>query len=250
MNSLRWWSVLLLALALGAGAGWLVQWQMAAQLREEIVLLRDDQRDLARLRADHRRLVAAQVSEAELARLRADRAAVVRLRGEIENLQARAEQKERALARAALPLIAASEWKNAGRATPAATVETLLWAESRRDIDALAAMVAFDASLRPMVDRFFAVLPESRRAAAGSVEHLVAEFIAKDTPPSAMRIAEEKTVETDGATLVVQLKNQVGVVFEVPMTLQRRDDGWRLAVPPEAVQKIANAVGNEIGATR
>ena len=250
MSALRWLSAALLALALVVGAAWWLRRQSAAELRGEIALLQDEHRELAQVKADHRRLVAAQVSEAELARLRADRAAVVRLRGEIENLRAGAEQKERALARAALPLIAASEWKNAGRATPAATVETLLWAESRRDIDALAAMVAFDASLRPMVDRFFAVLPESRRTAAGSVEHLVAEFIAKDTPPSAMRIAEEKTVETDGATLVVQLKNQVGVVFEVPMTLQRRDDGWRLAVPPEAVQKIANAVGNEIGATR
>ena len=78
---------MLLALALVAGAAWLIQAQSAAQLRGELALLRDDNRELARLREEHARLAAAQPTAAQLAALRADHAAVVRLQGEINALK-------------------------------------------------------------------------------------------------------------------------------------------------------------------
>ena len=87
MNALRWLSVLLLALALVTGASLWLQRQAAAQLRDEIAQLREDSRELAKLRAENQRLVAAQVSAVELARLRADHAAVLRLRTELETLK-------------------------------------------------------------------------------------------------------------------------------------------------------------------
>ncbi len=98
MSALRWLSALLLALALVAGAALLLQRQIAAQLRDEIALLRDENRTLARLRAEHERLTAAQIPAAELERLRADRAAVVQLRAEIEQLKARTDERARATA--------------------------------------------------------------------------------------------------------------------------------------------------------
>ncbi|MBI4623853.1 MAG: hypothetical protein HY736_11645 [Verrucomicrobia bacterium] len=95
MNPLRWLSALLLALACVAGASLWLQRQAAAALRDEIVLLREENRELARLRAENRRLVAAQAPAAELERLRADRAAIVRLRGEIEKLKAKTDETAR-----------------------------------------------------------------------------------------------------------------------------------------------------------
>ena len=57
---------------------------MASQLRDEIVLLREQNRELVRLRAENQRLAAALPPAAQLEALRADHAAVARLRSELE----------------------------------------------------------------------------------------------------------------------------------------------------------------------
>jgi len=91
----RWISLGLLALAVGTGGMWWVQRREAEALRIELMLLRDAQRDLEARRAENRRLLAAQAPADEVERLRADRAVLLRLRGEIEALQANAERKAR-----------------------------------------------------------------------------------------------------------------------------------------------------------
>ncbi len=84
---------MLLALAVVAGAGFALQYQAAEALRQEIALLRDEQRALVRLRAENEKLKALQTPATEVERLRADRLAVLRLRTEIEAMQARAEKR-------------------------------------------------------------------------------------------------------------------------------------------------------------
>lgn len=96
MTAMRWISTASFAGAIVAGAAWWLQRETTAALRSEIALLHEEQRTLAGLRAEHERLLASQVPEAELARLRSDHAALLRLRGEIEQLQARAGQSGRA----------------------------------------------------------------------------------------------------------------------------------------------------------
>jgi len=98
MNPLRWLSALLLALALVAGAMLWLQRQAAAELRGEIALLRDESRELARLRKENQRLAAALPPAAELESLRADRAAIGRMRSEIDALNDSLQKRERALA--------------------------------------------------------------------------------------------------------------------------------------------------------
>jgi uncharacterized protein HemX len=95
VSAARLFSALLLALALVAGAALWLQRQAADALRGEVALLREENHELAKLRAEHERLVAAQLPAAELARLREDHAAVMRLRAEIEALRRNVEQKER-----------------------------------------------------------------------------------------------------------------------------------------------------------
>ncbi len=89
MNASRWTSAGLTALAVAVGAGYWLQREESRVLQSEVDLLRHDQRTLANLRLEQARLLAAQVPPEELARLRADRAALIRLRGEIEAMQAR-----------------------------------------------------------------------------------------------------------------------------------------------------------------
>lgn len=85
----------MLALAVVAGAGFALQRQSAALLQQEIIVLRDQERNQARLRADNERLRAEETPKAEVERLRADHAALLRLRTEIDQMKSRAEQRSR-----------------------------------------------------------------------------------------------------------------------------------------------------------
>ncbi len=93
MNSLRWASILLLALAGAAGAGVAWQRQSAAVLEAELALLRDEKRELLRLRDDNQRLRKAELPAAVIEQQRADHAALVRLRAEIEAMRTRLEKR-------------------------------------------------------------------------------------------------------------------------------------------------------------
>ena len=95
----RWLSIIgLVGVFAGVGGGLGLQRQETNVLRLEIALLRDEQRELARLQAENKRLTAAQPSAVELEALRADHAAVARLRGEIERTRDVLMTRERALA--------------------------------------------------------------------------------------------------------------------------------------------------------
>jgi len=96
MAALRW--TLLLVFAGAMTVALLLQRESAANLRDEMGLLRDDQRELVRLRAEHVRLLAAQPPAAELTRLQTDRAALQRLRTELEKMTEHAEAASRRLA--------------------------------------------------------------------------------------------------------------------------------------------------------
>ena len=93
---------------------------------------------------------------------------LVRLRNRIAQLKARpagvveSEMKPR------------TEWRNVGRATPAAALETLLWAYSSRDMDTLADSHGFVKSDREILNSWFAGLSETMRAKYGTPERLLA----------------------------------------------------------------------------
>jgi hypothetical protein len=97
MRSWQWLSLVVLALGIATLARYLLQRQESAALRAEIALLEHENRQVAELRAEHERLLAAKISDAELERLRNDRAALNRLRAEIAKLEEDAERKSRAL---------------------------------------------------------------------------------------------------------------------------------------------------------
>ncbi len=89
MNASRWTSIALVAIAGAMGIGYWLQREESRGLQSELELLRHGQRALAELRTEHARLLARQASPEEVARLKADRAALIRLRGEIDEMQAR-----------------------------------------------------------------------------------------------------------------------------------------------------------------
>jgi hypothetical protein len=102
----RFASVALLLAAMIAAGAWLLERQKTAVLRDQIALLREDERELGRLAADNARLKAQLPTEAELSALRADRAAATKLRSELNALQekiTRAEQTQQVREAAARP---------------------------------------------------------------------------------------------------------------------------------------------------
>jgi hypothetical protein len=250
MSAARWLSVVMLVLALVSGAAWLLQREATAQLGDEIGLLRDENQKLAVVRAENVRIIAALPASAALEAMRADHAAVSRLRAEIEKLKVETEAQASALAHAAMPLIPASEWRNAGRSTPSATVETIVWAISRKDVDGLASMLSIDAQLRPSVDQLFAVLPEDFRARYGTVERWLVDPMVKGPPIDGMQIVGERQLDVDRVELTVRFHIQNREFQELPVLLKHGDDGWRTIIMPKAVQEMANKAGAEIAATR
>ncbi|MBS0632426.1 MAG: hypothetical protein JSS11_10955 [Verrucomicrobia bacterium] len=94
MNARHGLAVFLLVFAAAAGGALLLQRQEAAQLRDELTLLREGRRELARLKAEQARLQAAQPTPAEWAQLRGDRAAVERMRTELNLLRGRIQAEE------------------------------------------------------------------------------------------------------------------------------------------------------------
>ena len=97
MRSWKWLSLAVFALGIAVIARYLLQRQESAALRAEISLLQHENRQVAELRAEHERLLAAKIPDGELERLRNDRAALNRLRAEITKLEESAERKSRAL---------------------------------------------------------------------------------------------------------------------------------------------------------
>jgi hypothetical protein len=90
---IRWFFLGVFTIAVGVVL--FLQHETTANLRNEIELLREDQRELAQLRQERERLLAAQPPAAELERLRADRAALAQLRTEIDAMKSRADGSAR-----------------------------------------------------------------------------------------------------------------------------------------------------------
>jgi hypothetical protein len=181
------------------------------------------------------------------------------LRGDIEALKTR----ERAALRIPAPrapqpdpveasaaaldadLIPASEWKNIGRATPEAALETAMWAAVGGDMDALAEAIHLDPDTRAKIEEAMQGLPERLRGQYGTPERLLAFMVARDIPATAMRIAGPEQItqgELPPDVTALKLKTQKpGSSPRVStLMLQRFDGAWQLDVPPGVINRYLN----------
>lgn len=257
MTGFRWLSALLLGLAVVAGAGWLLQRQSAAQLRDELALLRDDSHRLAHLRAENAKLLAAQPPAAELERLRSDHAAVMQLRSEIERLRRGIDERERRLAQpapasTAAPdadksrgpqVLAAANLKDAGTATPMAALETLLWAARSGNVDALSKMMLFDVRATAQVQAMFDALPAAERQNHGTPFRFIAAEMAKHLPAgdAAVTPAVEFSPLGGTAKLDAEFPGINGVGGTSHFEFKKINDHWSVWVPQRMVAPLVAA---------
>lgn len=245
-------------------------------LRRELVALRREQREVERMRAENQRLAMTLGSAGEVERFQSDRAALERLKAELAQLKQPAEKKavsavtEKRMATdpkapaGAGPVMPAGEWKNAGRVTPAATLETLMWAAAGGDVDALAAACWVPPSAIAAVKVWLDGLTDEARANYGSPERLVAMLTSSHVPLGAMQVIKEEISPASGsspnmetALLRVRLKSTDGRWEDKGLMLYRNtstQEGWRFSVPASAVEEYlamlkapVTAAANETG---
>lgn len=235
-----WMVIGALVIVVGGALG--VRWQASLELRRELEQLRSDHRELQGLEEENRRLTASQVTAAELESLRADHAALEHLRRDLEALK---DGPPVHVAAPSAKIIPASEWKNVGRATPEAAVETALWAAAGGDLDVLVGTLGFDVVARAKMESLFNGLPDAARSQYSSPEHLVALLLAKDVPPESTMQVTGEDVSTDHPTytsLHLQLQPVTGPTKSVTLIMQQQDGGWKVMVPANVVDKFGNAL--------
>ncbi len=248
-----------LVIALIAFGVWHSQRGTTARLEAQADALRIERRDADALRRERDRLRQLQADATESAALRRDAA------------EARQLKQESSVRQATKPLPAegffptawtpAANWGNRGRGDPAATMETTLWAAAGGDIAALQSVLLLDATTRTRADALFARLPERARTLYGSVEQLIAAFTAKAIPLGEAQLVWQQQTSPDDANVCVFLRHRgsatpAAATPNAPpaladgdssssayLSLRRGPDGWRLVVPPNAVEKIAKELG-------
>lgn len=238
-----------LLLTVLAVLGW--QRRTANELRDELARQRAALAEKqARQQAEQqeRQQASARERAEELDRVLAERTTVARLREELAALRHRADgtaiARDARVAGPARPSLVGnaltfSLWQNSGRATPAATLETGLWASVNGDIDTLTGLLLFDAEARDEAGALFARLPTALQQEFVSPERLVAVLTAKDVPLGSAAILNQYVAgnETKVAVQIFDADNKHRMAL---LSLRSDEGGWRFVVPANAVKRYAS----------
>jgi hypothetical protein len=169
---------------------------------------------------------------------------IAQMRDNIEKLKTRTQ----ALGRMALQQVAnnapldlrpASAWKNAGRGTPSAAIETLFWASDGGEVETLAASILLEPDAREKALALLARLPDAVRAQYDTPEKFIALFMAREGDARAMQVLTENISGND-ALVNVRAQRGDGKTKEDGYVFRRSPDGWRLVVPAKSVDKFGN----------
>lgn len=240
-------AALFAVLAVGLAMTWWRQERLSGELQAEIAGLRNEFKTMRaqpdatgeRATTPPRALAVEMPSPDQFERMSEE---MVVLRKSVQKLAEAARPVPPANPTAAIPnnLISVTAWKNAGRATPAAAVETALWAASGGDVDTVASMVAFTDSARVKADVWFASLSEGVRRQYEAPEKLIALMIAKDAEALAgMQILGQRELNADEVGIRLRFSNAEGNTKDDSLMLRRAAEGWRLVVSDNMVEKTS-----------
>jgi hypothetical protein len=126
----------------------------------------------------------------------------------------------------------AAEWRNAGFATPAASVETQLWALTSGNFDVAATAIILSRETKQKADAFFSTLSVDVRAKFGSSERLFAPMF---TPWGKKGYSEPVAFQVLGVTeegpnfvyVKAWTRDRNGHEGEMRFPLTRDSGGWR-----------------------
>ena len=252
-----------IALAAVGVTVWL-QHRDSVALRREIMLLRADRvgatqpRELgSTIAADGPRGratpdEATTVDQSELRKLREEIGALRKSTQELTQFaqaaQAAAALKGLGATETTVPtkLTAAEDLRNAGKGTPEAATETLLWAAFSGDVDTLSNALVFTPTAREKAKAWFSSLSEATQKEYGSPEKVMALMIANDAAGlSGMQVIGQKEVSPDNVGVRVRFGSTDGLTKDDNLLMRRVSDGWRMVVPDAAVEKFARKLSGK-----
>jgi hypothetical protein len=134
---------------------------------------------------------------------------------------------------------------DAGRATPEAAFQTLIWAAMKGRDPEMAACVSLDNAARVKAENFLATLSPDARAKYGTPEQLVGlAFSHGVLEATAFQFAGRSVDESDHITLAVRIRTN-GRESETKIPMVRSADGWAMAVPEKQIDAIRRGLTAE-----
>jgi hypothetical protein len=244
---------LVLALIAVAMAAVLRQRGAVDQLRRESARMEENIREGNRLRADNLRLaeILAQrkhdqpppVPPAEFERAHQELAMWERRANELERTKAAGDiatnrDPEKGMVRL-------EHFRNVGRATPAAAIQTAIWAAAQADFDEVGKSMALSATGREKAQAYLNQQSVETRTRFDSPEKLVGVLFAHDfTNADGFQIVGSTTVADGRAVISLRRLQKNGVVRpnDRKVPFEPGADGWKMVVPDQAIDAIPDYV--------
>lgn len=172
------------------------------------------------------------------------------LKESIEKLKAALNKPTSPVAVKPLPKPVVERWKNQGLATPANTLESVVWAALGGEIDQLATMLVYDPESRAAADALYASLSPESRKYFPNAEKLLTSLIVSRVPTDLVN-AKPIDQTSDNPDLVVasfQLQGSSKSSAEprnVVFRFQRVGSDWKLVVPKTVVAEFQSSLKGE-----
>jgi len=228
--------IAIILICAATGLGWGIERSRAAHLQQQLADRQQEEATLRHLQREHDRLQNLQPTDWELDRLRHD--------ATTRELSAAASTKPAGPPPAPIQALEpgtwaqAAAWKNCGRATPEAALETMLWAAAGGELEELKGVLEFDDASRVHAAAMLAHLPEPDRRHYATPEDLLALVVAVNVPLDSAQIVARQHISENEALEYVRLKDPAGVTRQVCLTLHRTPGGWKLRVPGATVEAL------------
>jgi len=234
----------------------LVLRQRNLALHLELARMQEQERLQSRLRAEHERLSALQVSSGEWQRLldlhheaMATGQAISALKMTLAQRKGLTPTAESVpLHENKLPLTGprrtADEWVFAGTSSPLATFESFVWSATRGEPDKMASLLTFAAEDRARLETLYAGLSEAERNQYGSPEKLAATLIAVQVPQDLSVFGVVADLKTNTGEVAIDVRLQQGQAAERDLSFQFRqtNGAWQLIVPASVVSNFSRAL--------
>ncbi len=134
--------------------------------------------------------------------------------------------------------VAAEWWSDAGQDTPAATLESALWAAAGGELARLAETLTIEPAQKDQAAALLGLLPAEFQGRFATAEELVAFLMIKDVPLGSAEVLQQ--AEIAGAMrLSVRLADTEGKRKVVVLALKQAGPTWRLVVPEDAIERYA-----------
>jgi hypothetical protein len=222
-----------------SGVVWGIERNTTTQLRLTLDGLHERDRDYAQLRREHDELMQLAPGADELATLRRKALSSGAVALAASGSPARKNAEDRAL-RPGIWAPAAA-WKNRGRGSPEAAMETMLWAASGGDLNALKETLSINDETRAKAEEMLTTLPGAARSQYSTPDDLLAVVIAGNVPLDSAQLVARQQIDADHVTEYLRLKNADGNTRQVYLSLYQSPDGWRLVVPSSVIEQLGSA---------